>query len=65
MMMSIDKIQRSYVEGSKDIGYSLDLTEYRKLNVPSVKVSTTVNRPSGLQSRQTPVRPEAARHIPL
>lgn len=51
LMMSIDKIQRSYTEGSKDIGYSLDLTEYRKLNVPSVKVSTTVNRPSGLQSR--------------
>lgn len=51
LMMSIDKIQKKYQEGSKDIGYTIDLTEYRKLNVPAVKVSTVVNRPSGLNSR--------------
>lgn len=51
LMMSIDKIQRGYREGTKDINYTLELTEYRKLNVPSVKVSTVVNRPSGLNSR--------------
>ncbi|MEY8355262.1 LysM peptidoglycan-binding domain-containing protein [Lachnospiraceae bacterium 54-53] len=51
IMMSIDKLTQGYKEGSKDLDYTLELTEYRKLNVPAVKVSTVVNRPSGLESR--------------
>jgi len=51
LMMSIDKLSQSYKEGSEDCSYTLELTEYRKLNVPAVKVPVAVNRPSGLESR--------------
>lgn len=40
--MTIDSFSTTQKEGDNDIYYSLSLTEYRELNVPSVKVDTTV-----------------------
>ena len=50
LAMSIDQFDYSQAEGDYDIYYTIKLTEYRKLNVPSVKSSsikkTTNKRPS-------------------
>ena len=37
LAMTIDKLAWGYREGSRDIEYTLDLSEYRILNVPAVK----------------------------
>lgn len=37
LAMTIDKLAWKYREGSRDIEYTLDLSEYRILNVPAVK----------------------------
>ena len=37
LAMTIDKLTWKYREGSRDIEYTLDLSEYRILNVPAVK----------------------------
>lgn len=42
LAMVIDSISITQKEGDMDIYYTLDLTEYRYLNVPTAKVNTTV-----------------------
>lgn len=48
--MAIDKLTYSQREGLDDIAYTLELSEYRYLNVPSVKVSSATAS-NGLKSR--------------
>lgn len=50
LAMAIDKVTHSVREGDDDIYYTLELSEYRELNVPTVKVSTKV-KSNGLNSR--------------
>lgn len=51
LMMSIDKLIDRQVEGDGDIYYTIDLAEYRKLNVPAVKVASASVKSSGLSER--------------
>ena len=48
--MLIDEFDYSMKEGDGDIYYTLSLSEYRTLNVPSVQITTKV-RSNGLLSR--------------
>ena len=41
LAMAIESLQFTYREGSRDISYSIQLAEYRQLNVPTVKVAVT------------------------
>lgn len=50
LAMSIDRLQYSHHEGDKDVYFTLDLTEYRFLNVPAVKVAVNV-KSNGLNAR--------------
>ncbi len=50
LAMLIDELHFSVNEGDEDIYYSISLSEYRTLNVPSVKIATKV-RNNGLLSR--------------
>lgn len=40
LAMSIDKLTKKHREGDKDVYYTLELSEYRFLNVPAVQVET-------------------------
>ena len=40
LAMSIEKLTRKHREGDKDVYYTLELSEYRFLNVPAVQVKT-------------------------
>lgn len=52
LAMSIDRLDYSYREGDEDVYYTLDLSEYRFLNVPAVKEeSQTRSQDSGLNNR--------------
>lgn len=42
LAMAIDNFTYNKREGDDDLYYTIDLTEYRTLNVPTVKVSTKV-----------------------
>lgn len=42
--MTIDNIHTIRYEGDKDIYYTIDLTEYKSLNVPTVKIKTSEKR---------------------
>ena len=42
--MTIDNIHTIRYEGDKDIYYTIDLTEYKSLNVPTVKIKTSVKK---------------------
>lgn len=53
LAMLIDEFASSFMEGSEDIYYTISLSEYRTLNVPSVQISTRV-RSNGLLSRPEP-----------
>lgn len=58
LAMAIDKISHSINEGDGDIYYTLELSEYRFLNVPSVKVEASVQS-NGLKERpNTKVAPK-------
>ena len=50
LAMLIDELHFSVNEGDEDVYYSISLSEYRTLNVPSVKIATKV-RNNGLLSR--------------
>lgn len=50
LAMLIDAFNYSMKEGDEDIYYTLSLSEYRTLNVPSVQIATKV-RSNGLLSR--------------
>ena len=50
LAMAIEKIAYSIHEGDGDIYYTLELAEYRFLNVPTVKVQTAV-KSNGLKER--------------
>lgn len=50
MAMLIDNLSFSMNEGDEDIYYKIDLSEYRTLNVPSVKIDTKV-KSNGLTER--------------
>lgn len=50
LAMGIEKLSYSPHEGDEDIYYTLELAEYRTLNVPTVKVKTSV-KPNGLKER--------------
>lgn len=51
--MLIDEFTYSMKEGDSDIYYSMSLSEYRKLNVPAVQISTKV-KSNGLLERPAP-----------
>lgn len=52
LAMTIDSLAYSHKEGDNDVYYTLALTEYRFLNVPTVKAAATVTKPaSGLKQR--------------
>lgn len=52
LAMSIDSLTYGSHEGDKDVYYTLELSEYRFLNVPAVKVeSQTKSQTSGLNTR--------------
>ena len=51
LAMAIESLQFTYREGSRDISYSIQLAEYRQLNVPTVKVAV---KPSGPPLRWYP-----------
>lgn len=52
LAMSIDSLKHRHREGDKDVYYTLELSEYRFLNVPTVKVQTAVKKQSnGLTAR--------------
>lgn len=52
LMMSIDKLSIRQNEGDQDIYYTLELAEYRKLNVATVQVDTVIPKStSGLAER--------------
>ena len=46
LAMAIEGLQFAYREGSRDISYSIQLAEYRQLNVPTVKVAVKTKRPA-------------------
>ena len=50
MAMLIDNLTFSMNEGDEDIYYAIDLSEYRTLNVPSVKLDTKIKK-NGLTER--------------
>lgn len=52
LAMSVDSFEYKQREGDDDIYYSIVLTEYKTLNVPSVKVSTKVK--SSIKTRPKP-----------
>lgn len=52
LAMSVDSFEYRQREGDNDIYYSITLTEYKTLNVPSVKVSTKVK--SSIKTRPKP-----------
>lgn len=54
LAMLIDEFTYSMKEGDGDIYYTLSLSEYRKLNVPSVNIETKV-RTNGLAERPNTV----------
>lgn len=54
LAMLIDDFTFSMREGGEDIYYTISLSEYRTLNVPSVQTTTKV-RSNGLLSRPEPV----------
>lgn len=52
LAMSIDRLQYGPREGDKDVYYTLDLSEYRFLNVPAVQeTAKTASKESGLNPR--------------
>ncbi len=52
LAMTIDSLTYSHKEGDKDVYYTLDLTEYRFLNVPTVKQEAAApKKDSGLKER--------------
>ncbi|MFR8426886.1 MAG: hypothetical protein ACLVCH_04065 [Roseburia inulinivorans] len=53
LAMLIDDFTFSMREGDGDIYYTISLSEYRTLNVPSVQITTKV-RSNGLLSRPAP-----------
>lgn len=53
LAMLIDEFNFSMKEGDDDIYYTISLSEYRTLNVPSVQITTKV-RSNGLLSRPAP-----------
>lgn len=58
LAMAIEKISHSMNEGDGDVYYTLELSEYRFLNVPSVKVEASVQS-NGLKERpNTKVAPK-------
>jgi len=50
LAMMIDKVTFSLDEGSGDLKYSIDLSEYKTLNVPAVNLTVSV-KSNGLQDR--------------
>lgn len=53
LAMLIDELNFSMKEGDGDIYYTISLSEYRTLNIPSVQIETKV-RSNGLLSRPAP-----------
>ena len=52
LAMSIDKLTKKHREGDRDVYYTLELSEYRFLNVPAVQVEAQQQSDtSGLNSR--------------
>ena len=52
LAMSIDKLAKKHREGDRDVYYTLELSEYRFLNVPAVQVKTKQqSATSGLNTR--------------
>ena len=52
LAMSIDRLAKKHREGDRDVYYTLELSEYRFLNVPAVQVKTQQqSATSGLNTR--------------
>lgn len=51
MAMSIDSLTRQYREGDSDVYFTLELTEYRFLNVSTVQTSASAKQDNGLKER--------------
>lgn len=61
IVMLINQLTWSKNEGDRDIYFTLDMCEYRTLNVPSVKVDTTVKKAVVRPAPTSPkVAPQAA-----
>lgn len=56
LMMTIDKLHTEYREGSKDIIYSIEMSKYRKLNVPELKVQVQVRPDTRSKGTHTVVK---------
>lgn len=59
LAMAINNFTTTHREGDNDIYYSIELVEYKTLNVPTVKVSTKVK--SSIQRRPAPTAPTQAK----
>lgn len=62
LVMLIDELSYSVKEGDKDVYYSISLSEYRKLNVPSVQMPLQL-RSNGLQERPNTTAGAASRTV--
>lgn len=51
LAMLIDKLTFSINEGTGDLKYTIELSEYRNLNVPAVNIDVSVKSSTGLQER--------------
>lgn len=51
MAMSIDSLTRQYREGDADVYFTLELTEYRFLNVSTVQTNAAAKQNNGLKER--------------
>ena len=51
LAMLIDKLTFSINEGTGDLNYTIELSEYRNLNVPAVNIDVSVKSSTGLQER--------------
>lgn len=51
LAMLIDKFECTVREGTDDLEYSIELSEYRELNVPAVSMTTKVRADTGLKDR--------------
>ena len=48
---SIERLATTYKEGDRDVYYTLELKEYRQLDVPAVQMPSTVPKDNGLNDR--------------
>lgn len=63
LQMLIDSFEPVIREGQKDLSYTISLSEYRRLNVPSVSVTKQVTEATELKERPAAPVPPAKTYI--